>query len=103
MHLYQQPRRRPKRQLQKVKPNLLQKRTQKRLLKQLSQPAVLASNLSDEDDDGYDEYDVCVSYRRPELVHEKHKLNGDLSDHVKFRLWLARQLALAKYQEKWSG
>ena len=25
-----------------------------------------------------------------------------LSDYVKFRLWLARQLALAKYKEKWA-
>ena len=26
----------------------------------------------------------------------------ELSDYVKFRLWLARQLALAKYKEKWA-
>ena len=25
-----------------------------------------------------------------------------LSDYVKFRLWLARQLAMAKYKEKWA-
>lgn len=25
----------------------------------------------------------------------------ELSDYVKFRLWLARQIALKKYQEKW--
>ena len=25
----------------------------------------------------------------------------DLSDHVKFRLWLARQLALKKYDKVW--
>jgi hypothetical protein len=25
-----------------------------------------------------------------------------LSDYVKFRLWLARQLALSKYKEKWA-
>ena len=28
--------------------------------------------------------------------------DDELSDHVKFRLWLARQLALAKYKEKWA-
>jgi hypothetical protein len=32
------------------------------------------------------------------LVHE----DVELSDYVKFRLWLARQMALAKYEEKWS-
>jgi hypothetical protein len=26
----------------------------------------------------------------------------ELSDYVKFRLWLARQLAMAKYKEKWA-
>ena len=25
-----------------------------------------------------------------------------LSDYVKFRLWLSRQLAMAKYKEKWA-
>jgi len=33
------------------------------------------------------------SQRFGELVNE------ELSDHVKFRLWLARQIALAKYRE----
>jgi hypothetical protein len=61
----------------------------------------LASDIEDSDDDGYDEIDIYVAYRRPELVHEKTKLDSDLSEHIKFRLWLARQLALAKYQEKW--
>ena len=28
-------------------------------------------------------------------------VEDELSDHVKFRLWLARQLAMAKYKEKW--
>ena len=32
------------------------------------------------------------------IVHEDDKL----SDRVKFRLWLARQIALAKYRETWS-
>ena len=29
-------------------------------------------------------------------------IKDELSDYVKFRLWLARQLALAKYREKWA-
>ena len=28
--------------------------------------------------------------------------DDELSDYVKFRLWLARQLAIAKYREKWA-
>lgn len=28
--------------------------------------------------------------------------DDDLSEYVKFRLWLARQIALSKYREKWS-
>ena len=32
------------------------------------------------------------------LVHE----DVELSDHVKFRLWLARQLAMKRYQETWT-
>ncbi len=29
-------------------------------------------------------------------------IEDELSDYVKFRLWLARQLALARYKEKWA-
>ena len=29
-------------------------------------------------------------------------VEDELSEYVKFRLWLARQLALAKYKEKWA-
>ena len=29
-------------------------------------------------------------------------VDDELSDYVKFRLWLARQMALAKYKEKWA-
>jgi hypothetical protein len=28
-------------------------------------------------------------------------VEDELSDYVKFRLWLARQRAMAKYKEKW--
>ena len=35
------------------------------------------------------------------LVNEAKADDTELSDHVKFRLWLARQLAMAKYKEKW--
>jgi hypothetical protein len=58
------------------------------------------SNLVFEDDEVefYDEYlDFQVGYRRPELITEE----SDLSDYVKFRLWLARQLAIRKHKEIW--
>ena len=29
-------------------------------------------------------------------------VEDELSDYVKFRLWLARQRAMAKYKEKWA-
>jgi hypothetical protein len=29
-------------------------------------------------------------------------VEDELSEYVKFRLWLARQLAMAKYKEKWA-
>jgi hypothetical protein len=29
-------------------------------------------------------------------------VDDELSDYVKFRLWLARQRAMAKYKEKWA-
>ncbi len=54
------------------------------------------------DDNGFliDDEDIYVQYRRPE-VKDKPKLEDDeeLSDYVKFRLFLARQLAMKKYYE----
>lgn len=41
-----------------------------------------------------------VGYRKPELIH--NPVDVELSDYVKFRLWLARQLALKKYEETWA-
>ena len=29
-------------------------------------------------------------------------VDDELSDYVKFRLWLARKMAMAKYKEKWA-
>ncbi len=34
----------------------------------------------------------------PKLIEDE---DDELTDHVKFRLWLARQLALKKFYEKW--
>ena len=44
-----------------------------------------------------------VTFGRNRKASEFGKVVDDeLSDYVKFRLWLARQLALAKYKEKWA-
>jgi hypothetical protein len=73
------------------------KQTQSQLLQPLS-------NLSLDDNDDLiidDEITFGRNLRARDfgkLVHE----DPELSDHVKFRLWLARQLALAKYKEKWA-
>jgi hypothetical protein len=42
-----------------------------------------------------------ITYGRNRRSQEFGKLieDDELSDHVKFRLWLARQMALAKYKE----
>ncbi len=53
-------------------------------------------------DDGFliDDEDIYVQYRRPE-VKDKPSIEDDdeLSDYVKFRLFLARQLALEKFRK----
>jgi hypothetical protein len=79
-----------------LKPLLL-KRTTKRLLSQLQ----LRSDLDDSDDDIAGELDLHVAYRRPELVRDIKIVDDDeeLPEHIRWRLFLARQLALAKYRE----
>ena len=44
-----------------------------------------------------------VTFGRNRRSQEFGKVvEDDLSDYVKFRLWLSRQLALMKYKEKWA-
>ena len=68
-------------------------------LKQTQKPLLQRSNF------GLDESDLIVddevTFGRNRKAGEFGKLihEDELSDHVKFRLWLARQLALAKYRE----
>jgi hypothetical protein len=73
------------------------KRTTKRLLSQLQ----LRSDLDDSVDDFAGELDLHVAYRRPELVRDIKIVDDDeeLPEHIRWRLFLARQLALAKYRE----
>ena len=83
-----------KRRRKRIPPPKALSRTQKHL-----QALLAPSEAEDGDDDSYDDIDIYVSYRRPELVHETQQKDGDLNDHVRFRLWLARQLAMARYHE----
>ena len=77
-------------------------RLQQKLLNQLRSNTY---ELDDTDDDGLDDFpDIQVAYRRPNLIlcdnkcaHHEH--DDNLSDHIVFRLWLARQLALKKFNE----
>ena len=64
-----------------------------------SQPLLQRSKFDLEDSDLI--IDDEVTYGRNRKAGEFGKLveDDDLSDYVKFRLWLARQIALAKYRE----
>ena len=77
--------------------HLLPRSKQKLLSLQRSNPSEL-----DGDDDGYDDTDLHVAYRRPNLVpcddncHDHDR--DELSDYVLVRLALARAKALARYR-----
>ena len=59
----------------------------------------LARMDMDEDDDNYyDDMDLQVSYRRPDLVDNSEL---PLSDYVTLRLANARRLALEEYRRIW--
>jgi hypothetical protein len=70
-------------------------------LKQTQKPLLPRNNL-DEDDGLIIDDEVTFGRNRKstefgKIVHE----DVELSDYVKFRLWLARQLAMKKYDEVW--
>ena len=79
------------------------RKTQLRL-KQPHQP-LSKNNIIDDNNDDVVVVDDEVTFGRNrkaqdfgKIIHEDDEL---LSDYVTFRLWLARQLALKKYQETW--
>jgi hypothetical protein len=79
--------------------SLLRKTHLKQTQKSLLQPR----NNLDEDDDFIIDDEVTFGRNRRSaefgnIVHE----DVDLSDHVKFRLWLARMIALQKYDAIYS-
>jgi hypothetical protein len=69
-------------------------------LKQTQKPQLQRSNFDLDDSDLI--IDDEVTFGRNRKAGEFGKIVDEdsvLSDHVKFRLWLARQLALMKYRE----
>jgi hypothetical protein len=92
-HQLKQKLRRTKRSLQKVS---LQRKTH---LKQTqSQPLLQQSKFDLDDSDLI--IDDEITYGRNRRSAEFGQLvENELSDYVKFRLWLARQLALKKFEE----
>ena len=73
--------------------HLLPRSKQKLLNLQRSNP----DEIDDGDDDGYDDIDLHVAYRRPSLIPCDHD-QDELSDYVLVRLALARAKALARYR-----
>jgi 3-mercaptopyruvate sulfurtransferase SseA len=74
----------------------------KRQLRQNQQKPQLLSNFGiDDNDDIIVDDDVTFGRNRQAKKFGKIVHEDVLSDYVKFRLWLARQLALSKYKEKW--
>ena len=74
---------------------------QRKTLPKQKQKPLLSNHVDDNDDIIVDDE---VTFGRNLRSREFGKLVHDdveLSDHVKFRLWLARQLALNKYHKKW--
>ena len=75
--------------------SLLRKTTRK------SQPRSNPGGLDDSDFEVNDEITFGRNRRSAEFGRVIDE-DQELSDHVRFRLWLARQLALKKYQETWT-
>lgn len=76
----------------------------------LKRPLVLAIRATQDPDElenneyeSYEDYDLQVSYRRPEVVKErKFDTEDDISDHAKIRLMIARMKALEAYRKAYA-
>ena len=70
------------------------------LLRKTTRKTLLRSNPRDLEDSDFEVNDE-VTFGRNRQSERVGKVveDDELSDHVKFRLWLARQIALAKYKE----
>jgi hypothetical protein len=87
--------RRTKRSLQKV--SLLRKTHQKQTQSQLHQP--LSNRSLDDNDDLIIDDEITFGRNRRSEEFGKVVEDDELSDYVKFRLWLARQLAMRAYEK----
>jgi hypothetical protein len=84
-------------QHQIVTPNALAHVKHKRIVKSKVQRAQ-PFGLDDGDDDVVQNDDLATGYRRRDLTKIEHP--DGISEYVRWRLFLARQLALMKYREK---
>ena len=64
-----------------------------------SQPLLQRSKFDLEDSDLVLDDEITYGRNRRSAEFGKLVEDDDLSDYVKFRLWLARQMALAKYRQ----
>ena len=70
------------------------------LLRKTTRKTLLRSNPRDLEDSDFEVNDeVTFGRNRQSERFGKVVEDDELSDHVKFRLWLARQIALAKYKQ----
>ena len=67
-----------------------------------SQPLLQQSKFDLEHSDLILDDEITFGRNRRSQEFGKLVEDDELSDYVKFRLWLARQLAIAKYKEKWA-
>jgi hypothetical protein len=68
----------------------------------LKQTQSQQSKFDLEDSDLIIDDEVTFGRNRRSQEFGKVVQSDELSDYVKFRLWLARQMAMAKYKEKWA-
>ena len=69
------------------------------LLRKTTRKSQLRSNPKGLDDSDFEVNDDITFGRNRQSKQFGKVIDDELSDHVKFRLWLARQIALAKYRE----
>ena len=78
------------------------------LAKRIAKPKLFRSNphrlshfalIDDQDDIFIADDDLATSYRRRDLGKIEHEEEAPLPEHIRWRLFLARQMALLKYRE----
>jgi hypothetical protein len=69
------------------------------LLRKTTRKNLLRSNPRDLEDSDFEVNDEVTFGRNRQSERFGKLVEEELSDYVKFRLWLARQIALAKYRQ----